>query len=192
MNANELRLGNYGADINGRVFQLFVITEREQHWKIPNTDRNIETRLLNNSFEKFVFPIPLTEEWLLKSDKLNEFFMVDELGFVIFKNGYAHQFVRNDYKHVHSLQNLYFALTGEELTLKTMSDFVKVEKQKFDEFIDEIVNSGQSLYSDTTHICDPPMKRFFRKSDNVMIAHIDLESVRPGEEDEYFILKETE
>ena len=31
-------------------------------------------------------PIPLTEEILLKCDKNNERFMVDKIGFVIFKN----------------------------------------------------------------------------------------------------------
>lgn len=72
-------------------------------------------------------PIPLTEEWLLKfgfykageSDGVKWFNLNDdwelELGEEIF-------FWVEDYpaevKYVHSLQNLYFALTGTELTLK--------------------------------------------------------------------------
>ena len=66
-------------------------------------------------------PIPLTEEWLLKLGytKLsnssfidsghgiwicNGLFMCDKNGIVL--------------KHVHQLQNLYFALTNQELTIK--------------------------------------------------------------------------
>ena len=62
--------------------------------------------------------IPLTEDILLKCGEDNEHLMVDKLGFVIFKNGYPYQFVRDDYKHLHSLQNLYHSLRGEELNVE--------------------------------------------------------------------------
>lgn len=134
MKETELRLGNYGADINGRVFQLFVITEREQHWKIPNTDRNNETRLLNNSFEKFVFPIPLTEEWLLRFGcQRADFGWYISAEFTLYNpltkqnvpsSKYYGLMYKNSFVtyrciiHVHQLQNLYHALTGNELILK--------------------------------------------------------------------------
>jgi hypothetical protein len=67
-------------------------------------------------------PIPLTEEWLLK-------FGFDKIDFQFIKNGiklfpirdlyYRGNFpIKSDIKYVHQLQNLFFALTGEELTIK--------------------------------------------------------------------------
>jgi len=68
-----------------------------------------------------VQPIPLTEEWLLK-------FGFDDLGTYGYGRGNFHICLHeNEFyfsinnrkvfiKHVHQLQNLYFALTGEELT----------------------------------------------------------------------------
>ena len=104
MKSTELRIGNYfsweGVDT---VFKLSHFQDR---------------LLYPNDIHKYQ-PIPLTEECLLKFDKANEFFMVDKLGFVIFKNSYVHQFVREDYEYVHQLQNLYFALTVEELIYET-------------------------------------------------------------------------
>jgi len=66
-------------------------------------------------------PIPLTEEWLVK------------FGFV-WTNGYGYRFINGwiklkecvwksydlevEIKHVHQLQNLYYALCQEELTIK--------------------------------------------------------------------------
>jgi hypothetical protein len=48
----------------------------------------------------YLKPIPLTEEWL------------DNFGFEKVKYGYK-------FPNVHQLQNLYHALTGQELTIKT-------------------------------------------------------------------------
>mgnify|MGYP003658203865 CR=1 FL=1 len=108
MDANELRIGNF-VDDNGVTIQMTYITEDNTEW-----------------FE----PIPLTEEWLVKfgfentNTKENPNYkkgfytcMVREHGINIC-NG--HGFI-NDLNHVHQLQNLYFALTGEELELKTLS-----------------------------------------------------------------------
>ena len=71
-------------------------------------------------------PIPLTEEWLLKFG-----FKKGEGGYIdrtFFLNGVICVFIINSsfnfyyknilLKSVHQLQNLYFALTGEELTIK--------------------------------------------------------------------------
>jgi hypothetical protein len=72
-------------------------------------------------------PIPLTEEWLLKfgfvqgrnypgwvllKDLEKGDYIDDNVLFEFFEPGYDH------IKYVHQLQNLYFALTGEELTIK--------------------------------------------------------------------------
>jgi hypothetical protein len=81
---------------------------------------------------KFIEPIPLTEEWLLKFG-----FEIDDSEWFKDDDEIVYQKTYKDYsicvsnkgvvyngvysqkiKHVHSLQNLYFALTGEELTIK--------------------------------------------------------------------------
>jgi hypothetical protein len=76
-------------------------------------------------------PIPLTEEWLARFGFVSD----DYFGRVLYCNGYLSNIrfyngecvmrVRgsNDVRlpkieYVHQLQNLYFALTGEELTIK--------------------------------------------------------------------------
>jgi hypothetical protein len=66
-------------------------------------------------------PIPLTEEWLLKFgfEITNNFQTKDRFqthkqdGIIWFEYGY----ISIELKYVHQLQNLYFALTGEELTI---------------------------------------------------------------------------
>jgi hypothetical protein len=102
-------------------------------------------RLIHNGANKFK-PIPLTEEWLLKlgfkndgTKEDNEFYSKEILGdnkstykiFIRINDGISdclisekisyseseHVIVPKFVKHVHQLQNLYFALTNEELTL---------------------------------------------------------------------------
>ncbi len=75
-------------------------------------------------------PIPLTEEWLVKFGFREEllYWVIDMMGTelsIIKESGSAlvgleHECGGTDLKiqHVHQLQNLYFALTGEELTIK--------------------------------------------------------------------------
>ena len=113
MKANEVRIGNY----------INYETERE----IVTMQITYEyIRLIHNGDKKFK-PIELTEEWLLKFG----FKQISERVYI--KNyHYGYEFgitnifiIKNDncfmrYKHiqyVHELQNLYFALTNEELTL---------------------------------------------------------------------------
>lgn len=68
-------------------------------------------------------PIPLTEQWLLKFGLSNRKIWVFEIfgdnhrGFHISSEGGEWLFI----KYVHQLQNLYFALTGEELKVKEMA-----------------------------------------------------------------------
>jgi hypothetical protein len=109
MKANELRIGNFIYNDRNEIFKVNWITEI------------IESRQST--------AIPLTEEWLLK------------FGFEKLSNGWLRLHICNDWsylywdrlaglelsvnkqgihfshiKYVHQLQNLYFALTGEELT----------------------------------------------------------------------------
>ncbi len=68
-------------------------------------------------------PIPLTEEWLVKfgfeAENGYPFKMLK--GFIKIRNGiwfFKYYDLDIEIKHVHQLQNLYFALTGEELEIK--------------------------------------------------------------------------
>lgn len=125
MNAQELRIGNY---VNW--------VDRKSDARILNlADFNIVCDSLNNN-EPYFKPIPLTEERLLEfgfeiKDKNYSLNVGGELfryaikdGFVIWKthrnlwqmNEYTNNYTQ--YEYIHQLQNLYFALTGEELTIK--------------------------------------------------------------------------
>lgn len=76
-------------------------------------------------------PIPLTEEWLLKFGfkKVGANFELDffVLWYSSYQNCFVWRFMNIDsnadrpisLEYVHQLQNLYFALFGEELTLKS-------------------------------------------------------------------------
>ena len=124
----ELIIGNYVFDIDGDVLQIGQILDIGVKFK--NTS-------LSSRYEK-IQPIPLTEEILLKfgfirnkiktisevidvsgNDKLLEF-EVTEMGLDLWissdKIDEALYFPVNYIKYAHNLQNLYFALTGEELT----------------------------------------------------------------------------
>ena len=73
-------------------------------------------------------PIPLTEKWLIKfgfkDDKANGFSKdsihleyIEQVGYVFFINGDV-KGASITIEYVHQLQNLYFALRGQELTIK--------------------------------------------------------------------------
>lgn len=113
MKASELRIGNLVKVPTTDGSDVFTQIEPSNYCHEWNSEISIES----------YNPIPLTEEWLVK------------FGFVktedIFKNIYhsiekfqmenINYFVgitETKLLYVHQLQNLYFALTGEELTLK--------------------------------------------------------------------------
>jgi hypothetical protein len=108
MTAQELRIGNL-FDNNGIVD---VITPNEIEALFESEDRI------------WIKPIPLTEEWLVKfefEDKgVNGFTHKVEYLFDFDKN-LSHcwdgAYTDSPCKYVHQLQNLFFVLTGQELTL---------------------------------------------------------------------------
>ena len=67
-------------------------------------------------------PIPLTEEWLVKFgfENGNYFILNNVIIYKDYNNKYRYEYNYGQtwVKHVHQLQNLYFALTGEELVIK--------------------------------------------------------------------------
>lgn len=109
MKANELRIDNI-VYFQGRVVN------------VPRIDCNLS----NNVYE----PIPLTEEWLLKLgfekvEDINKDTYPDYKikGMLIHSNVHGN-YVLGNYSpicfinNVHQLQNIYFALMGEELEIK--------------------------------------------------------------------------
>jgi hypothetical protein len=113
MEAKELRIGN--------LFR-FISTNSIEYVSDIKTN-GLKTPVINNVSIKDTEPIPLTEEWLVKfgfvKDKL-EVGLYHFNDLEIFLPNYftwKTQFI-NNIKHVHQLQNLYFALTNEELTIK--------------------------------------------------------------------------
>lgn len=137
MKATELRIGNYH-----NYLVKDPIDVRKQWNEVCQIDAH---DLLSLSKEPDVRyqPIPLTEEWLLKFGftlmkdttpynyrlhKNKSFcyirygtYGIIENGIENFEKGFNGLFIGNKFirviKYVHDLQNLYFALSNEELTL---------------------------------------------------------------------------
>jgi len=110
MQANELRINNLIA-VKG-----FCVKVSKETFKHIEDGKVLEAE-----------PIPLTEEWLIKFGFVREGMLTMRLGeFTCYcEEDYIDNFCLGDIelfdvipKYVHQLQNLYFALTGEELTIK--------------------------------------------------------------------------
>jgi hypothetical protein len=121
MNANELRIGNWIHNpVQGVDFKVCVIALSEINFEDGNKIKD----------DKYRFqPIPLTPEWLerfgFQSDNFTDedrtpFMRIDDAcGSFILDDEFILMDIdtRVQIKHVHQLQNLYFALTLQELTL---------------------------------------------------------------------------
>ena len=144
--ANELRIGNYVSD-NIFIYSTIAIEEEVLRAKIDH-NYNIKKSEVEDFYKEGEYslnyfnlePIPLTEEWLIKfgferkdytiaasfhigynpviKDWLFELTWIKDSndyslgGFPFYRNGFF------ELKHVHQLQNLYFALTFNELTIQ--------------------------------------------------------------------------
>lgn len=124
MNANELRIGNF-IEKNGDACVLASINT-DDTIRIFNDDR---TDTFGCFCLRIFNPIPLNEEWLLKlglkKTYSNGYGLNGEHEFDLLYNdviGYRFsmegQYGYPEIKYVHQLQNLYFALTNEELICK--------------------------------------------------------------------------
>jgi hypothetical protein len=118
MKANELRIGNW--------FKTFEIDKNhgEEYFQVETLTTNNEGSLgvgFRNescwSIIELIEPIPLTEEW---SVKFGYECLVDMACDFSCKSLYPIEITSEDLKlmKVNEAQNLYFALTGEELTIK--------------------------------------------------------------------------
>jgi hypothetical protein len=121
MEANELRIGN----IVERYTDIFG-----RGWSWTNTSHEDIYSIACGHEDKYR-PIPLTEEWLIKFGfepltKKSKGFKADTYSYtgrvvLILNhdgvNTWTNFWQGNEMKYVHQLQNLYFALTNEELTI---------------------------------------------------------------------------
>ena len=109
MEAKELRIGNL---VNYRIIDEF--DERKEWYEVST----IDAEDLNNIDEDYQ-PIPLTDEWLLKFgfEKIERFLYQNYALQLIIRDNKIY-FSRVHIESVHRLQNIFFALTNEELTIK--------------------------------------------------------------------------
>lgn len=125
MKANELRIGNW-----------IIEKETQEVGQVNTVILGIIDEGLTHTYE----PIPLTEEWLLKfgfekasKDYVRYDLKATEDVYILYADDYScglfnsKESEENELgvipnwetiKHVHQLQNLYFALTGQELQIK--------------------------------------------------------------------------
>jgi hypothetical protein len=131
MKANELRIGNF-VNRMGVITHINGINKGVNHYTI----RTPRFRLITT---EQIDPIPLTEEWLKRfgfevreSSTAKEFYIgeneithdwlfsvvwLEKPELIKAPNAPFYRNGRHTIYYVHQLQNLFFALTGEELTL---------------------------------------------------------------------------
>jgi hypothetical protein len=116
MKASELRIGNLVYFFKDAPAMVIAIA----------SDSLCITQsggFINPKIEE-IEPIPLTEEWLLKFGfekvrwGMSKYPIEIRGSVVMFGNASAQRNLHIKCKHVHQLQNLYFALTGEELKIE--------------------------------------------------------------------------
>lgn len=131
MKANELRIGNFiykesEYEFENGINQIISVLEFECVSTRP-LNCNVKHHNVNISNLK---PIPLTEEWLLKFGFEKTPWYFNSYRLVIGNNDYAilidldgdcevGDIITCKIQYVHQLQNLYFALKGEEITPKS-------------------------------------------------------------------------
>lgn len=136
MEVNELRIGNYLAahHFNFVLSKVDVIFENEIRCVFleKQNDGTVSVMSVINEFK----PIPLNEKWLFEfgfeQKKYSEGIEFIKRGFRLWKGNnwdffefsisdkYDEEYYNVTVKFVHQLQNLYFALAGEELVLKEL------------------------------------------------------------------------
>jgi len=111
MNIRELMLNNYVL-INNKVDVICRVGEND----------SVTDNYGHGVYDKMIEGIPLTEEWLVKfgiKQYHKRVYFLHKARILLTDRGkfiFSHYGLTIDIKHVHTLQNLYFALTGEELS----------------------------------------------------------------------------
>ena len=129
--ANELRIGNI---INYQGVKKIVNSLSSESIDVCYLANYGEFKYPNTPIEH-IKPIPLTEELLLKCGFISRSFKMSDISIKKDTNLYTLVYdliksecyldldftfmtLDNEIKYLHQLQNLYFALTGEELEIK--------------------------------------------------------------------------
>jgi hypothetical protein len=125
---NEIRIGNYfhydkNSGYIGKVEGIYKYDDKYRI-RLENTSIDWGADLKLSQMQ----PIPLTEEWLLKFGFKDNGYYYYIKSFKIawairiiktnIKSGFSEVKNSISLRHVHQLQNLYFALTNKELTIK--------------------------------------------------------------------------
>lgn len=118
MKANELRIGNLVMYDNYNVSVIHGLTDSEYGYGVSIHYGNCCVGCV----EDLIYPIPLTEEWLLKLgfEKINSTWcsIGNQFRINIDLNIEFHlNWLGIKVQYVHQLQNLYFALTGKEMAM---------------------------------------------------------------------------
>lgn len=124
MEARELRIGNL-VNYNGTHKEIGEVTGI-MTYITGHKNININNRVDISYSIKDIKPIPLTEEWLKKLgfNKVGGLYGIYNGYFeLIYNEDHISLIVENQWlttkvNTVHALQNLYYALTNEELTIK--------------------------------------------------------------------------
>ena len=126
LKANELRIGNFVLDDTSDNVMIVSRIENKDYTEWNSGDKyNICCLKFGTKgyYEGNFKPIPLTKEWLKKfgfkkergeSYKLGKY----QLYYLLYYEGY--KVGELTIKYVHQLQNIYFASSGEELTIKEL------------------------------------------------------------------------
>ena len=136
INTNELRIGNYvkSAKYMSKKRCLTKVKTLKHAWKdsgyklVLNKECVATCEEFGSDLEKEVMPIKLNKKWFLKAGykKKNGYgYIHSKILGNIFESQCGHFYVfqyydiRIELRYVHQLQNLYFALCGEELVFST-------------------------------------------------------------------------
>jgi len=123
MKAQELRIGNLLQDVDGNIVEVITVYANGNY----EVNSKIHQFTIIEKDDNLIEPIPLTEEWLLKFGfEFQKGFINDDYWHL--KNLHLSKrfqpfnqqgaLIRYELQYLHQLQNLFFALTGEELELK--------------------------------------------------------------------------
>lgn len=132
MKAEELRIGNLvgrfvGINDDGADYKKIKITSISESGEYSYIDGDTFMLVINGLED--LSGIELTEEWLIKMGfvrNMDTYYLNDlGLSWLTTEDNFQTEYkladskwMLLDLKYVHQLQNLYFALTGEELTIK--------------------------------------------------------------------------
>lgn len=129
---NKLRLGNFVFDDENEVMKIARIETKEYtDWNSGDEFSTTIEKGCNNYYQSIINGIPITEKWLLSFGfekltdttngfKSNSYTYTKGVSFIVHLNNEllsVNFWQGNEKKYVHELQNLFFALTGVELSV---------------------------------------------------------------------------